>query len=136
MFGGPSNAQNITTIRPFSRRCAGVSRPSRCSQVGDAVRPEHRERPGHALGRDVHMTVRGERRGADEEHRLREDERRQPVGDLCVHGGHEGSLAPVWAGVGIVRWMSTRTAPDHDPKATLLRYLSRERDALLAKAEG
>ncbi|MFB8227409.1 DinB family protein [Cellulosimicrobium sp. NPDC055967] len=32
--------------------------------------------------------------------------------------------------------MSTPTAPDHDPKATLQRYLSRERDALLAKAEG
>lgn len=32
--------------------------------------------------------------------------------------------------------MSTPTAPDHDPKATLLRYLGRERDALLAKAEG
>ncbi len=42
----------------------------------------------------------------------------------------------MWEGVGSVRWMSTRTAPDHDPKATLLRYLSRERDALLAKAEG
>jgi hypothetical protein len=26
-FGGPSNAQNITTIRPFSRKCATVSAP-------------------------------------------------------------------------------------------------------------
>ncbi len=27
MFGGPSNAQNMITMRPFSRRCAIVSTP-------------------------------------------------------------------------------------------------------------
>ena len=27
MFGGPSNAQNMITTRPFSRRCAIVSTP-------------------------------------------------------------------------------------------------------------
>lgn len=27
MFGGPSNAQNMITMRPFSRRCAIDSTP-------------------------------------------------------------------------------------------------------------
>ena len=52
--GGPSKAQNITTMRPFSRRWAIVSAPlPTYVEVGDAVRARARAacRPGPSARR-------------------------------------------------------------------------------------
>lgn len=74
MFGGPSKAQNINTMRPVLPKVGdGLSPRSGVVEVGDPVWAEHREGAAHALGGDVDVprTVQG--CGAHEEHRLVED---------------------------------------------------------------
>ena len=68
-------------------------------QVGDLERAEHGERPGHALGRDVHPAVGAERCGADEEDRLGQQEPGQTWVDRLENLAHGTSLAHRSVGV-------------------------------------
>ena len=75
--GGPSNAQNISTIRPFSRS----TRPSRSRYPsGRGTRPtagtEDAKRL-QPLRRAIHVPVPRHRRGGDEEHPLPRNPRLQ-----------------------------------------------------------
>ena len=75
-------------------------------EVRHLVRAEHRERPGQPLRRHVHVALAARRRRADEEHRLRQHERRQALVDRacslltgrtprrCGPAGRPGARAP------------------------------------------
>ena len=56
--GGPSKAQSMTTMRPFSRRWAIVSAPLPIDvEVGDVWSSSTAQRADRALGRDVDVAV-------------------------------------------------------------------------------
>ncbi len=74
MFGGPSNAQNIRVIRPFSRRCATVSLPLPVPSSHANVWSSSTAKVPGTPRREVDVPVRGERRRRDEEERLPLDE--------------------------------------------------------------
>ena len=107
MRGGPSNALNWTTMRPFSRTCEIVSMPAElpislsipqqeahartapCDVlVPDLVRVHDVERAPEAFRRDVDVSVCAERGRGDPEQVLRLDPVDDDGGDLFVKYHH------------------------------------------------
>ena len=71
IFGGPSNAQNMTTMRPFSRACAIVSAPLPTkSRYATSVGPRIRNQRRSPFGDTLTCPSVGERRRRDEEEML------------------------------------------------------------------
>src|SRR5437879_1757937 len=90
--GGPSNAQNITTIRPFSRACAIVSAPLPTkSRYPTSLGPRTRNQRRSPFG-DT-FTWPSSASGADEEHVLLLDPHGELLVDRVVHLAHDESVA-------------------------------------------
>jgi hypothetical protein len=112
MFGGPSKAQNITVIRPFSGRCATVSEPLPVgSSHANVCSFDDPERPGQAAGREVDQPVAGERRCGHEEQVLPLDELPQPAVDTLVDLAHGRHPSGTPARIGTGTWLPASGEP-------------------------
>lgn len=109
ILGGPSKAQNMIVIRPFSRQCEIVSIPATVpfgvsesglsvhkgdiTATGDVLIPDlfridHMEGVGCPFGGNIDMTILGERGGSNKKHVLFHDPFEERLGNLIVELGH------------------------------------------------